>query len=128
MKEVIARLRESKIHDEEESFKKGYKRGEEWAKNNATFAQLKRLERLDLSFLDKDESTEEMSNEEILALAILGPYKDQYAPDFWWNAGVEFCHESGIFEYRYDTKFWRGFVKGALDIWNQVADQVAEHV
>lgn len=120
MEAAIARLRASKRESGLDYFALGHARGTEWAKHTAEYAELRRLERFDvvdmLDHFSKPTNTE-FSWAELLALkALPGPqaHTRSDAADFWERVGVEDK------EQLRSAEFLHGFVKGALEIYEQV--------
>jgi hypothetical protein len=126
MSGVIERLRASKRESETQEYQTGWDAGKEWTEKYAEVSQLKRLEawRDDGS---QDECRYEVSRgnafdaAEHLAFALCpGEKSCSEAREFWDCAvGDDVPHDDIA-----QPEFLRGFVEGALDVWNKVKDQI----
>jgi hypothetical protein len=123
MEAVIARLRASRDQRGLDEFALGEARGSEWAMKIAEYAELSRLEKhfdvTDMLEHYNDRTKSVFSWAERLAFTTLpmrplGQYTSQDAAKFWARAGV--------LEPRHlqSAEFLRGFVEGAVSIFEQV--------
>ncbi|MGH8502011.1 MAG: hypothetical protein ACREVE_05965 [Gammaproteobacteria bacterium] len=120
MTDVIQRLRASKIEDEAELYTDGKDLGREWAKDTATWLQLKRV----------PASHDQMFRENLIDDGALGHWvacKIIGDNDADWQTINEFWSEvvGEIDDARVnDDDFIRGFVDGANEIYGEVASAV----
>ena len=115
MSTVIDRLRASKLVHEGQEYKDGHAQGKWWAENYADYGELDRL-------YNFDEQTLELNPEYdpgYLAAVICGDGGDTKSSDFWEGAGDGWSNNS-----QKDNEWYRGFVKGALDVFCEVHDQL----
>jgi hypothetical protein len=128
MQSTIERLRESKMKSDESQFQEGFVVGQKWAKNSADAEELERLADFHAScerqswgwegFFDLPEGCSAFSTAERVAFRIIGEEQcpgREHASDFWqslWQEGSP------------PNEFVRGFVEGALDVWDQVKDEI----
>jgi hypothetical protein len=126
MKEVIQRLRASKREADNVQYKEGHEAGRDWAANQAEAEELQRLARFEEKCSGNWEEIEsaEQSNAyalmEVVAFAIGGPDHDgdrAFAKDFWESADIDD-------DASRDFAFVRGFVDGAVALWEEVRDQL----
>lgn len=131
MDDVVARLRASKHESDSQIYLDGKDAGEDWAKETASAAELKRLSRLREKldhepqygwewFFDSSVNRGAFSPADHLAFAILGDDDDRDREDstrFWETATGWDQYNSSLT----DDQFLRGFAEGALEIWEQVA-------
>jgi hypothetical protein len=126
MSGVIERLRASKQESETQEFQAGWDAGRAWAEKYAEVSELKRLEawRDDRS---KDECRYEVPQgnafdaAEHLAFALCpGDQSHSGAREFWECAVGDNVPHDDIAQ----PEFLRGFVEGALDVWDKVKDQI----
>lgn len=126
MNDVIQRLRASKQQCDDENYKDGFLVGQEWAKNSAEARELQNLDRVRSSIRD-DEWTFETDES-----SAYGAWEWLYFQMFPEH-DRERVESEGFWAYvlkdeddprRFDAGFLRGFAEGALDIWNQVKNQL----
>jgi len=133
MNDVIARLRASKQDEESEMYAAGKRLGEDWARNRASAAELRRLARLadrfgnaedwDGFFTVEPGHRDAFSTADRLAFIILGNEDDHDRHDstnFWASA-------TGLDQYKSDLAdldFLEGFGEGAYEIWEAVEAQL----
>lgn len=124
MSDVISRLRASKVAAETKSYNDGFAFGERWAKGNAEVAELNRLERFHEE-TEKDYPFEDWFGTELFApwshtshivAAIYGTEYPREAEELTERLFDE--------EEARDNDYVRGFVEGALSVWNDVKDQI----
>jgi hypothetical protein len=130
MAEVIERLRVSKRESETQEFQTGWDQGKEWAEKHAEFPELERL-----ANWRNDPHVDQRGRYELTSpgrnafgpaehLAFTLQPEDQSrsgAQDFW-NRAVKDDAESR--ENITKPEFLRGFVEGALDVWDKAKDQL----
>ena len=126
MAEVIERLQKSKRESETQEFQSGWDVGKKWAKEYADVSELKRLE----TWID-DERLSECRYEppennvfdaaDLLAFALC-PYDKSHSGsrELWMRAVDDDVQTHDIVQ----PEFLRGFVEGALDVWDKVKDQL----
>ena len=124
MKDMLARLRASKLQHQDENSRIGLKSGQAWAIQSAEFAELQRLE----------DSLEGMDVEEWVEPGVLpcayGPGElfvftirpdadgDRQQASEFWELILDDTRRA------YDLGFMRGFITGALEAWNQVKEDL----
>jgi hypothetical protein len=122
MENVIDRLRKSKEASAEEDRRSGMEAGTEWAKKEAEW---RCLVALNLEFGSADDSFwDEVGSDSDVAERIVSVLDDDgYRPD--WDR-VKECWEAiaGINADKVTAAFARGFVEGAIEIFNTVKDKV----
>ncbi len=109
MSAVIERLRASKLVDEAGNELCGRKVGRAWAEQYASYADLTRIARLDAEDWEGHGT----------ALVDHVTANNEMAADFWAN-----LLEDDLEELQDDADFLRGFILGAQDVHNEVADQL----
>lgn len=126
MDDVVTRLRASKRKAGGEQYEKGRQAGEAWAKDGAEADALARLEEFrDACEADRPafedyfemEPNAPLDHAGWIAAAILAPEDDQDTHEASAYAGELFG------EHR-TNDFVRGFVDGALDVWDSVKDRL----
>jgi hypothetical protein len=126
MKEVVMRLRASKRQSETVQYNEGFEAGKTWGMHRAEADELERLADLrdrnvtnwDVLFDQYDSNA--FSVAEHMAFAILGEDDEPgraEARDFWDAAIGEPIEKLA-------PAFVRGFVEGALEVWDEVADDL----
>jgi hypothetical protein len=136
MDDVIARLRATNDDNQDELYLKGKEDGETWAKEDATAAQLRRLDRLHASLINESRfdwnsffTTSEpgvsrsVSVVDSLGCNILGvdPLRDRdRADEFWESAVGEYLGNRDL----EDDSYLKGFAEGALQVWWEVAAKI----
>jgi hypothetical protein len=125
MKDVIDRLRASKIEAETEDYRGGYAIGEEWAKNHAEVRDLRNLdtcraETKDWRYAWETAEGDRLTGGERLAAAMLGGIANCDRPelDQLWEANF------GARCTARDGEFVRGVADGALAVWDAVKGQL----
>lgn len=112
MNDVVQRLRASKLQGEDEVYREGEEIGREWAKNAATWQQLERVPGPD----------HEMFRSTLIGSLFVWIAKEIVGDDdtdFW----ADVCGRES--DARLDDEgFVRGFVDGANEIYDQVAQQI----
>lgn len=106
MSDVIARLRASKLESDTEEYQNGHEDGKEWAEQYAAFSELRRLSKAEERRQDWDWDGHSIPQ-------VAGG--DAYDAEFW--EGYE-----GIDNFGED--YFNGFVAGALEVFDQVADAI----
>lgn len=119
MDDVIQRLRASNQENEAQSYKEGFKAGQEWAKDYAEAADLKKLSKFreplsshewELQFVNDDYNPPVSDR----FIKIVWPDADEDA-EFWAGAiGEDFVYQAD------DGEFVHGFADGALNVWDEV--------
>ena len=123
--DVIARLRASKMKSEDENYDAGHAAGIFWAENNASYPELKRA---------VDYDTDQIGGQWLapwrgcdwIAFALLGLDVQELLNDeleersdaFWAPAGGAQSVDS------MGNEFLIGFIEGAVQVWNQVRNQL----
>ena len=126
MSKVIERLRVSKRESESEDFQNGWNYGKEWAEECAEVSELKRLETWfdDQNFNEcRYEVNEGNAFDAADCLAfVLCPHDQSRsgAQEFWNSAVGDDVPRDDIAR----PEFLRGFVEGALNVWDKVQDQL----
>jgi hypothetical protein len=124
MKEVIDRLRASKQKHENEQYNGGHEAGQEWARNEAEAGELIRLEKFHDAcgpsdwgrfFWTSDRDAYGAAENLVFRIWPDDDRDRDAASNFWESQGHE--------EYP-DDEFVRGFAEGALEIWDQVKNQL----
>lgn len=117
MDDVIERLRASKEDAIEADKEKGRVVGSDWAKQTATYAQLRRL---------GNEFPSGVSTE-IDALGLAKVILEEECLS-WSDMRDAWTDQIGIDEEEYDADhtdgFFSGFIEGALEVWDEVKDEV----
>jgi hypothetical protein len=127
MDDVITRLRATAIKEGNETFEGGREFGQEWAKQQATAHELKRLQR---AFERSDGCSGDWLDASGSAYTEADVFVWQIRPDDQGRVGDDFFrHEAGLDadENRHlieEFDFIHGFAAGALEVWNEVADKV----
>jgi hypothetical protein len=129
MKDVITRLRASKRRVEDEHYHQGEKAGREWGESDAEVDELANLQRwyarlgrdVDAVFGD-DAWGRAYSSAELIAFAAW-PERDgdRSAAEEFWNQCLG--DDANLAD---DPQFVKGFVEGALELWDEVKDAVGE--
>jgi hypothetical protein len=107
MEDVIERLRASKTDFAEKELADGRAHGRNWAQQHASFEDLRAVANLDLTH---------ETNHAALVDKTLGN-TDLNRDDSFWQDGDEFWTLPS-------NEYVEGFVAGAEDIWNKVADKI----
>ncbi len=126
MKEVAMRLRASKRKSETEQYNEGFEAGKTWAMNQAEADELERLVDLreknitnwDVLFDQYDSNAYSVAEQ--MAFTILGKDAEPGRPEareFWERAIGEDAVSS-------PPELVRGFIEGALQVWEEVADDL----
>ena len=127
MKDVIDRLRATKVEEGNDMHEAGYETGQQWAKHDASAKQLKRLDALRGRLLhDWDESFDSQCGSSAYSIAErlffeIEPNCDgerSEASEFWETAAPDDTHSIE------DDDWLRGFADGALAVWGEVKSQV----
>jgi hypothetical protein len=125
MKDVIQRLKASKIEDEEVEYKEGYELGQWWAKDTADYRHLKRLARMaeKQDFYDyfSEAGSSAYSCAELLAINLLGGEADRHDAADFWEIAVGDDFQDRIHD---DLEFLRGFCEGAIAIYEEIEDKL----
>jgi hypothetical protein len=124
MDEVVARLKAAAEVESNEDHQKGVKDGERWAKEAATPKQLGRLQEMDNDTDDLLALYDSRTSDNIACglYRVLFPGENDHwreVEGFW--EGVLGEDSKDLIK---DLDFTRGFVAGALDVWNKVADKL----
>lgn len=112
-------LRASKLNLNDEEFEKGYKEGEYWAKNRADYADLERLN-------DVEVSTEEAAYDLYCQLCPDGETSWIAAQEYWseiLDSPLPELEQGRPIDLNNHASI-EGFSRGALDVYNQVADKL----
>lgn len=119
MSDVIKRLTEADEAERSEQARDGKRAGREWAEKRATPRELRRLESFwhDVDDWDLHASDDAFSPGERLAEMISGVEMDRHAMHGWWLDVIDG-------EPWTDTKWIKGFCEGALEVWEEVEDQI----
>jgi hypothetical protein len=124
MKEVIDRLRASMQKHESEQYNEGHAAGQEWAKNKAEAGELILLERWRDScgphdwqdcFVTDERSAYSAAEHFVFRIRPECDGEREAVSDFWEQRGRE--------DHPQD-EFVRGFAEGALEVWDDVKDQL----
>lgn len=129
MSDVIARLRASKQEVDSAEFNEGFEAGQEWAKETATFAELRNLCRLreqlgnDRSrswkeFFDSTTGSSAYGIDERLYCELHPEDEDRGGSSEFWEGMV------GDEPSCQSDEWVRGFAEGALAIFDQIANQI----
>jgi hypothetical protein len=137
MKEVVARLRASKVRVGSELYQRGVEVGKAWAMNHAEADELSRLSEFHREcensswgwdgFFDLPEAASAYGNGERIAFAILGEDYDgdRSAAEEFWDRAADFTRDRWREEGELIDRFFvQGFADGALLIWSQVEDEI----
>jgi hypothetical protein len=134
MDDVISRLRASKRHSDSEAFKIGFEAGQEWAKSTAEARELERLadfaERLsnsrecDADYFFSDQNASAFSTAELLHSEFAAGHDIDRAEaaEFWEHTVGSKVNDHA--KWLGDNQFLRGFVEGALAIWDEVCGEL----
>lgn len=133
MKTVVDRLKQVKAQEQTEATEKGREIGRSWAADYAKPKELARLEKFadsagDLGIYFNDgEPLAPWGQAEWLVFEILGTHEDDRSElisgSFWEGAGID-TDEPSDKELVEKGDFLEGFVVGALEVWEAVADQI----
>jgi predicted CopG family antitoxin len=128
MSDVIARLKASKQASDSVVYREGFEAGEDWAKQYAEAAELRRLDhfkkRIETEpvygwqwfFSEESDDNSRFSTADLLANEITGD--SMTAAEFWESAvGPDDARLA-------DKEFLRGFAEGAASIWDSVKNQI----
>lgn len=128
MDDVVTRLRASKHRVEDEHYHEGEKAGREWAEAYAEADELANLERwqarlghdFDVIFSDDLTWRSAYSSAELVAFAAW-PEKDEdrSAAEMFWEEALG--DDAKLAD---DAQFVKGFVQGAIELWDQVKDKL----
>ena len=128
MSKVIERLRASQREAESELYQEGWSAGEDWAEKSAEAIELKRLEAW-LSNRDFDPYRYENSETYAWSAADClffqlhpGDDNDRQSAGFFWECILRDDAESQ--SNLHEPEFLRGFVEGALDVWDKAKDRL----
>jgi hypothetical protein len=111
MKETIERLKASKRKEEEEMLKLGREAGLEWA--------MKKAEYIDLERLANHKVRSAFDGEDFFAEIRYEDWKQGRKADAFWESVL------GDSAYRAESNsFIQGFIAGALEVWNDVKEQL----
>jgi hypothetical protein len=121
METVIARLRASKIEAGLDLYTLGHKDGIKWASEVAEYAELRRLERFDVVDMVErfHKRTDSVTWAELVAFSVMANDRRRShteARGFWANI-VDPKHMD---ERLKSPEFLRGFVHGAVEVYEQV--------
>jgi len=124
MSDVVNRLRASKRKFENEQYQDGHAAGQSWAKEEAEAGELIRLEELhrhvDLAYFLYTDQDCKYSAAELLVFHVWPEYQgDRHAAGTFW----ERLGHQGQMDGPQDD-FVRGFVDGAVSVWNDVRNQI----
>ena len=108
MSDVIARLRASKLESNTAEYQEGHEAGRRWAELDAEF--------LELNLLDKAEERRGVEGWEWSWNQIPHAIGDNQTADEFWE-GIEQIQDK-------DEDYYNGFVDGALEVYEQVADEI----
>jgi hypothetical protein len=125
MRDVIQRLKASKIESEEVEYKEGYELGQWWAKNTADYSPLRRLARMsekqDFDGYFSESGSSAYSRAELLAMNLIGGEADRHDAEEFWELAVGDEFKERIHE---DLELLRGFCEGAITIYEEVEDRL----
>jgi hypothetical protein len=126
MGDVIARLRASKQRRADERYQKGFADGRQWAETKAEAEDLERIElfwqQSEPVFRGDHFSTEMAYGACECFFAAIRPEDEgnrRAAKDFWEMVAGDDCEV-----LRADTRYVHGFTLGALEVWDEVKDQL----
>jgi hypothetical protein len=127
MDEIVTRLRASKRRVEDEHSQQGDAAGREWVKDQAEADELMRLERWQAEmgvswdgYFSDDDPNRAYSAAEQVVFTVWPEYDGNRAAveDFWTQALGDDTSAAD------DPEFVKGFVEGALDLWDKVKAQL----
>lgn len=118
MSDVVQRLRASEIAEAPQSHQRGYDDGRIWAQNHATAKQLRRLAESRAAETDWRVGSSAYSNGACFYF-IIDP---DNSPDR--RLGDEFTERYMADGMANDGDYVNGFTEGALDVWEEVRDQL----
>ena len=129
MNDVIARLRASKAKTQDDAENAGYRAGAAWAETRAEYAELERLDELNLNGWFDGIPMAPWSPADNFVIAVLGldpeeMHREDIAEmieSFWENAGTS---REAIENAAFGESFIEGFASGACDVFAKVADQI----
>jgi hypothetical protein len=125
MKDVVARLRASKIENEDARTMEGREDGAKWAKELASFQELEKLEAIEerafLEFTDPVGSAYCGGECFYFALHPAEHWDRDEARKFWNHVHDDDDKRDEIMS---SSDYLRGFRDGALETWDQVKDQL----
>ena len=118
MRDVIDRLRASAQQAEGEDHERGFAAGQEWAKSQATAAQLRRLAKAREPGTDWYFTDESLSPpaDVLFINIILDNLDNRDAQDFWSDEVGE--------DVTITPCFVQGFAEGAMAVWERVVDEL----
>jgi hypothetical protein len=119
MNDVIQRLRGLAQEEANEMFATGKSDGEDWAKQDATPAELRRLAQWEHRM---DRTAWEFRNDVPLGVALFAEAIDDgrgrwNSSDFWEGIGASEVEQT-------DPDYVRGFCAGAVQVWNDVKEKI----
>jgi hypothetical protein len=127
--DVVARLRASKQTVQEGRHKEGFEDGQRWAKQSASADELERLERMRDSVRDYEWdwlfSTDDRNFGRFTFFRTIHGADHDYdrcesdLQEFWLNAAGDDYEALTA-----DGEYLRSFANGALDVWDEVKDQL----
>jgi hypothetical protein len=117
IEKTAARLRASKAEEEEQLKTEGRTAGQEWARDDATFRALKAISELDWSVVPEDAYGYKLA---CLILDEKGPSYPAEAGELWDELRGGYPTD----ESEPDAAWLEGFIEGAIEVWNEVADRV----
>jgi hypothetical protein len=130
MRAAIQRLKVSKRKLEAKGHQVGFKAGETWAMSRAEADELQRLAQFYeacerdssgwVGFFNMSENSSAYSPSERIAIAIGGEEYDGnrgFAQDFWKEVDLDLRDPAA-------NLFVRSFVEGAMELWNQIKDEI----
>ena len=123
MSDVIERLRTSKRQAESEDYQHGWNLGQEWAEKYASAPELIRLEKWSSEpIYAVDEMCNAFTADELLAFSIHPEDQTRSGAKVFWECAIgpdELSQEKLSL-----PEFLRGFVEGAIDVWDKVKNQI----
>jgi hypothetical protein len=118
LSDVVSRLRATRIDEEDETKADGFRLGQQWAQHVATYRELDRATDIDRNEIWMGEPMAPWCRADLVAFQINPKEADSgSSAEFWERAGTSLDTAN-------DEDFLDGFLDGAHDIWQRVADRL----
>ncbi len=117
MNSVVQRLKASKFEFENGSYKEGYEYGKRWAENSAEYAELKSAYVIKTDDPMLDASDSQGVEDEVASFVARMIVGDGRAMQFWEEVIGEWQPSKGY-------QFYKGFLKGASDVYEKVKGEL----
>jgi hypothetical protein len=129
MNDIVARLRASKRQSEDEHYKEGFEAGREWAGDTAEAEDLQRLERWASETRQRYPGWDRLftigdgTDTPVSYLVVKAAWSEEdidgYSYENFWEQALG---DNTL--AKDDPSFVKGFVEGALALWDEVKDQL----